>query len=145
MGFEAPPVENHWSRGCEAEAPGRPTSPSGRKRTGLPPRPSPDPLTSREACKLGSQTLSRGDREGLKRSIAMFVSLRQRSHGTSSHFSSPCMFFLASRFLLRRLGGNQSTVIRRTRCQLQSSLRLSEEGQPGMRLHNHAHGCVHAR
>lgn len=68
--------------------PNRPSSP-----------PSPDPLTSQEACELGSQALSQGDREGLKRSVAMFLSLRQRPHSTSSHFHH-LTCFLASHFLL---------------------------------------------
>lgn len=59
-------------------------------------------------------------------------------------FSSPHMFPCVP-FPTWRLTGNQSAVIRWTCCQLQSSLWLSTEEQPGTRLHNHAHSSVRAR
>lgn len=90
----------------------------------------------------GSQILSK-DRQRLKQLVAVFffvvfLSYRQQPHRMSSRFHHfKC--FLVSCFPFGVFGEIKSPVMRRTGCQLQSSLWLSAKRQAGAHPQNYAH------
>lgn len=89
----------------------------------------------------GSQTLSKEtETEAVSRNVFCFVflSYRQQPHRMSSRFHH-LTCFLVSCFPSGILGEIKSPVIRRTRCQLQSSLWLSAERQASAHPQNYAH------